>query len=165
MKLLQSRHGSTLFLRLAVSVIGLGVLALCLFLLPLAWIHAYEEYPYDGYAVRAVVAGMYITTLPFYLGIYKGWRLLNLVDKGNVFSVDSVKTLRFIAYCAGIISGVYIIILPFFYIWAEVDDAPGLIVISLFLVGMPMIVSVAVGLLKQLLAEAVKIKSENELTV
>lgn len=157
--------GSTIFLRLAVSVIGLGVLALCVFLLPLIWTDAYKEYPISGYAVRAVVAAMYISAVPFYYGIYKGWRVLDAIDKNQTFSKRSVKSLRTIAWCAAIISLVYAISLPFFYVWADNTDAPGLMVIGLFLVGMPLIISVALGLLQRLLVEAVHIKSENDLTV
>ena len=164
-KLSRINRTSTLFLRAAVTVIGLGVLALCIFLLPLMWAHAYEEWPQHGYAVRAVVAAMYVTALPFYVGIYKGWRILDAIDKRQAFSVRSIKALRVISYCAGIISVVYILSLPFFYIWADNTDAPGLMVIGQFLVGMPAIISVAVGLLRRLLVEAVDIKSENDLTV
>lgn len=159
------RRGSTVFLRLSVSTIGLGVLALCIFLLPLMWIHAYDEWPQHGYAVQAVVAAMYLSAIPFYIGIYNGWRVLGAIDKGQAFSLQPVRALRAIAICAAVISLIYLISLPFFYIWADTTDAPGLMVIGLFLTGMPLIISVAVALLGRLLSEAVAIKSENELTV
>lgn len=165
MKGLRMKRKSTLFLRAAVTIIGLGVLALCIFLLPLMWTHAYDEYPHNGYAVRAVVTAMYAAAIPFYIGIYKGWRILDAVDKNQAFSMQPVKALRIIAYCAGGISFIYILSLPFFYIWTQNVDAPGLMVIGMFLVGMPLIISVAAGLLQRLLAEAVTIKSENDLTV
>ncbi|MGB4762286.1 MAG: DUF2975 domain-containing protein [Candidatus Saccharimonas sp.] len=165
MKTHRVTHGSTLFLRLAAGVIGLSVLALCVLLLPVIWVDAYTEFPRTGYAVRAVVAAMYLTAIPFYIGIYEGWRLLSLINKGRAFSQSAVTMLRTIAYCAGIISAIYLLMLPFFYLWQDEVDAPGLLVIGLFLCGMPLIVSVAMGLLGHLLAEATKIKSENELTV
>ena len=159
------KRGSTIFLRLAVTAIGLGVVALCILLLPLIWQAAYIEYQEDGYAVRVVVAAMYLAAVPFFFGIYKGWRILDAIDTGQSFSLASVRALQEISYCAGIISLIYIVTLPFFYIWAQSDDAPGLVLIGLFFVGMPAIVSVATGLLRLLLAEAVNIKSENDLTV
>ena len=157
--------GSTILLRMAAGIISLGVLALCVFLLPQVWIHAYNEYPTYGHAVRAVVAVMYVSTIPFYIGIYKGWQILNAIDHGRAFTNRSVVALQTIAYCAGVISLIYMISLPFFYIWADNDDAPGLMVIGLFLVGMPLIVGTAIELLRRLLVEAVNIKSENDLTV
>lgn len=158
-------RGSTLFLRAGVTAIGLGVLALCIFLLPLIWIHAYDEWPQHGYAVRVVVAAMYLSAVPFYIGIHNGWRVLDDIDNGQAFSLQPVKALQKITLCAASISLVYLLSLPFFYIWADTTDAPGLMMIGLFLTGMPLIISVAVGLLGRLLAEAVTIKSENDLTV
>lgn len=159
------KRGSTLFLRTSVSVIGLGVLALCVYLLPLMWIHAYNEWPQHGYAVRSVVAAMYLSAIPFYIGIYNGWRVLGAIDKGQAFSLQPVKALKVVAICAATISLIYMLSLPFFYIWADNTDAPGLMMIGLFLAGMPLIISVAVALLGRLLSEAIAIKSENDLTV
>ena len=158
-------RGSTLFLRVGVTVIGLGALALCITLLPVVWMHAYDEWPQHGYAMRAVAAAMYLSAIPFYIGIYKGWRILGAIDQGRAFSMQPINALRTIAYCAGIISVIYALSLPFFYIWADNTDAPGLMMIGLFLTGMPLIISVAMALLQRLLAEAVTIKSENDLTV
>lgn len=157
--------GSTIFLRIAVSAVGLGVLALCVYLLPIMWTETYREWPQHGYAVRAVVVAMYVSTVPFYLGIYKGWRILDVIDAGKAFSTHAAAALRIISYSAASISFVYTLSLPFFYIWAQHVDAPGLMVIGMFLVGMPLIISVVVGILQRLLIEAVNIKSENELTV
>lgn len=159
------RRGSTVFLRLSVSTIGLGVLALCIFLLPLMWTHAYDEWPQHGYAVQAAVAAMYLSAIPFYIGIYNGWRVLGAIDKGQAFSLQPVRALRMIAICAAVISLVYMLSLPFFYIWADSTDAPGLMMIGLFLAGLPLIISVAVALLGRLLHEAIVIKTENDLTV
>lgn len=159
------KRGSTLFLRLGVSVIGLGVLALCIFLLPIMWTYAYDEYHNDGYALQIIVAAMYLSAIPFYIGIYKGWRVLNAIDKSQAFSMKPVRLLNTIAWCAGIISFIYLLSLPFFYIWAQHVDAPGLMVIGMFLTGMPLIICVAVALLARLLGEAVTIKDENDLTV
>ena len=159
------KKGSTLFLRLGVSVIGLGVLVLCIFLLPIIWADAYKEYPQVGYAVREVVAAMYAAAILFYIGIYNGWRVLNAIDKNQAFTMKPVRLLKTIAWCAGIISAIYAISLPFFYVWADHTDAPGLMVIGLFLTGMPLIICVAIALLARLLGEAVTIKTENDLTV
>lgn len=158
-------RGSTLFLRVGVTVIGLGVLALCITLLPVIWMHAYDEWPQHGYAMRAVVTAMYLSAIPFYIGIYRGWRILGAIDAGRAFSPRPIRALRVISYAAALISLIYTLSLPFFYIWADSTDAPGLMMIGLFLTGMPLIISVAMALLQRLLAEAVTIKSENDLTV
>lgn len=165
MKIQAFTQGSTIFLRFAAGAIGVGVLAICIFILPVLWVDAYREFPQTGYAVRAVVIAMYSAAIPFYIGIYRGLRLLGIIDHGDVFSKSSVSALKTISYCAAAISAIYLFVLPFFYVWQDDVDAPGLLVIGLFLFSMPLIVSVAIGLLGRLLSEAVKIKTENELTV
>lgn len=160
-----TKQGSTVFLRLAASAIAIGVLVICVFLLPKIWIYAPDEYPGYAYAAQAIVIAMYIAAVPFYYGIYKGWQVLDAIDSDKVFSKKPVRALKVIAYLAAFISFIYTLSLPFFYVWADNDDAPGLMVIGLFLVGMPLIVSVAIGLLHRILAEATNIKSENDLTV
>lgn len=158
-------RGSTIFLRLAVAIISLGILALCVLLLPLIWAGAYVEYPHYGYAVRAAVGAMYLAAVPFYLGVYKGWRVLDAIDRGRAFSMQPVRALRVIARCAGAIALIYFLSSPFFYFWAQGDDAPGLCLICMFLAGMSLIIGVAMSILARLLGEAVRMKSENDLTV
>jgi Protein of unknown function (DUF2975) len=55
--------------------------------------------------------------------------------------------------------------LPLFYIFAEVDDAPGVIFVGLVVPFASMVISVFAAVLQKLLKEAIDIKSENDLTV
>lgn len=159
------KKASTIFLRLAIIAITVGVTALCVFLLPQVWIHAPEEYSNYAYAVQGVVAAMYVSVIPYFIGIYKAWRLLSLIDNGKPFSQASARTIKSIAILAAVITGIYIASIPFFFIWGDMDDAPGLIVIGAVLVGLPATVAVFAGLLQRLVSEASEIKLENELTV
>ena len=74
---------------------------------------------------------MYVSVIPFYFALYQAFNLLSYIDKNQAFSELSVKALKKIKNCAITISGLYVIVLPFVYILAEVDDAPGLIVIGM----------------------------------
>ena len=57
------------------------------------------------------------------------------------------------------------IVLPFVYILAEVDDAPGLILVGMVMVFAPLVIAVFAAVLQRLLKEAIDIKSENDLIV
>ncbi len=160
-----AHKSSTLFLRLTAMTVAIAVAALCAFLLPDIAKSAEAEYPGYGYAAQLIVAAMYLAAVPFFFGIFKGWKVLDAIDAGRVFSKRVVSLLKSIASYAGFISIVFAFTLPLFYVWADNDDAPGLMVIGLFLVGMPLIISAAIGLIARLLHEAVTIKSENDLTV
>ena len=158
-------RGSTIFLRIALAAMGVAVAAFCLVALTLWWVHIPNEFPRDTYAVYAVVIAMSMAAVPFFAGVVKGWSVLQLIDKGEAFSLKAAKALRFIAICAAIVSGVNFVSLPFFYIWAQNVDAPGLMLIGTIMAGVSLVVAVFSAVLQRLLGEAVAIKSENDLTV
>lgn len=55
--------------------------------------------------------------------------------------------------------------MPFFYLLAEKDDAPGIILIGMVFVFAAFVVAVFAAVLQKLLKNAIDIKSENDLTV
>ncbi|MNC71843.1 hypothetical protein D3C75_1228060 [compost metagenome] len=55
--------------------------------------------------------------------------------------------------------------LPLFYLMAEKDDAPGIIVIGLVIIFASMVIAVFAAVLQKLLKEAIELKLENDLTV
>lgn len=162
------KKSSTLFLKAALIFIGLPVLAACLFLLPQIIMEA-NEAARQGFDLAFVVYGliviMYISVVPFYFALYQSFNLLSYIDKNQAFSFNSVKALKKIKICALIITGFYAVALPFVYVMAEVDDAPGLVIIGMVLVFAPLVIAVFAAVLQRLLQEAIHIKSENDLTV
>lgn len=159
------KRGSTLFLKTAVIFVGVAVLALCIFALPPTWAAVPQEYPSISYALYGVLAVLYLTAVPFIIALYQTLQLLNYIDKNKAFSELSVTALKRITYCAFIVSGVYVLSLPLFYVWAEQDDAPGLIVIAMLFTAAPLVAGVFAAVLRRLLREAIDMKSENDLTV
>jgi Protein of unknown function (DUF2975) len=63
------------------------------------------------------------------------------------------------------ISGLYMVILPFVFMVADLDDAPGLVIIGMVPVFASLVIAVFAAVLQRLLKEAIDIKSENDLTV
>ncbi len=59
------KNGSTLFLRLAVILLGLPVLALCIFLVPNIGDFAAELYPEMEFIKYLVIVFFYVTAIPF----------------------------------------------------------------------------------------------------
>lgn len=158
-------RGTTLFLKAAVILIGIPVLALCIFLVPEIANFAAELYPDMTYIKSLVFIDLYASAIPFYIALYKAFKLLGYIDKNNAFSELSVQVLKNIKYCALTISGLYVVGMPLFYLIAEMDDAPGVIVIGLVIIFASMVIAVFAAVLQKLLKEAIEIKSENDLTV
>ena len=157
------KHGSTLFLKIAVFLIGIPVLALCIFGLP--WLANNPVNPDYAHILYPILIGMYVSAIPFFIALYQAFKLLSYIDKNKAFSEISVKALKNIKYCAITISTLYVVMMPFVYLVADLDDAPGLIIIGMVPIFASMVIAVFAAVLQRLLQEAIDIKSENDLIV
>ncbi len=152
----------TLFLKIAVFLMGLPVFALCIWVVPRVALDTAQHSP-----VLTIVAllGVYATAIAYFVALYTTIKLLSYIDQNIAFSELSVKALIKIKYCAIVISSVYVVGMPLIYYAAEVDDAPGLILIAMVIIGASFVVAVFAAVLQKLLKNAIDIKSENDLTV
>lgn len=112
-----------------------------------------------------VLIDLYAAAIPFYFALYQAYKLIGYIDKNKAFSELSVRVLKNIKYCAAIISSLFVVVMPLFYLIAEKDDAPGIILIGIALIFASMVIAVFAAVLQKLLQEAIDIKSENDLTV
>lgn len=152
-------RGSTIFLRAVVLLMGLIIFAICALALPAGIRHE------DAGGYIPILLGLYVPTIPFYIALHQTLKLLSYIDQNKAFSELSIKALKTIKYCALAISGFFTAGLPYIYLVAEEDDAPGVIVIGMLLAFAPMVVAVFAAVLQKLLQNAIAIKSENDLTV
>ncbi|MFH5181412.1 DUF2975 domain-containing protein [Paenibacillus sp. TAB 01] len=155
----------TLFLKAAVVLIGIPVLAICIFLVPEIGKFTAELYPGHTYLKYLVILDLYAAALPFYFALYQAFKLLSYIDKNKAFSELSVKALKNIKYSALIISALYVLGMPLFYMIAEADDAPGIILIGLVIIFAALVIAIFAAVLQRLLRNAIDIQSENELTI
>lgn len=151
--------------KIALVLIGIPILALCIFLVPKIANYSAELFPNIAYIKYLVFIYLYVTAIPFYFALYQAFKLLSYIDKNKAFSGLSVRALKNIKYCAVTISIFYAAGMPVFYLMAEIDDAPGIIVIGLVIIFASMVIAVFAAVLQKLLKEAIDIKSENDLTV
>ncbi|MBM7619710.1 cellulose synthase/poly-beta-1,6-N-acetylglucosamine synthase-like glycosyltransferase [Bacillus tianshenii] len=154
----------TIFLKIALFLIGAPVLALCIFAVPkiAKGVAEFVEAPYVNYLI---LIGVYASALAYFAALVQAFKLLSYIDKNIAFSELSVNALKNIKYCAIAISSIYVLFLPLFYIVAEIDDAPGLIVMGMGLIFASFVIAVFAAVLQKLLKDAIDIKSENDLTV
>ncbi|MBY9082023.1 DUF2975 domain-containing protein [Paenibacillus sp. HN-1] len=153
----------SVFLKMAVFLMGIPILALCVFGLPSILKEAAEHFPANW--LYPLISIMYASAIPFFIALIQALRLLSYIDKNNAFSELSVTALKNIKFCAVTISVLYTAGMPFFYLIAEKDDAPGLIVLGLVIIFASVVIAVFAAVLQKLLNNAIDIKSENELTV
>lgn len=152
----------TLFLKIAVFLMGFPVISLCILVVPRVAIKVAQHFPKTTLFAVIVV---YATAIAYFVALYTTIKLLSYIDQNIAFSERSVKALITIKYCAIIISSLYVVGMPMIYYVAEVDDAPGLIIIGMVIIFASFIVAVFAAVLQKLLKNAIDIKSENDLTV
>lgn len=159
------KRSSTLFLKFSVFIIGLPVLAICIALIPMIVRNVSDGIEGWDLLMLGLLTFMYLSAIPFYMALFQAFKLLSYIDKNIAFSGESVTALKKIKRCATVITGLYVLNLPLFYIFAELDDAPGVIIVGMAFIFAPLVITVFAAVLEKLLQEAITIKSENDLTV
>lgn len=157
------KRGTTAFLKITIVLLGILIMMLCAFIL--FWLMNHPVTPDDRVTLYPILIGMYASAIPFYSGLFAAYQLLVYIDDNKAFSQSSVKALKSIKNCAAAVSLIYAMIMPFVYLLADKEDAPGLIIVGLVPVLAALVIAVFAAVLQQLLHEAIEIKAENELTV
>lgn len=161
---MKRKPASTTFLKAVILLLGMGALALCIFAVP-SIVNCSRAVSEHAYLKALVMIDLYGAAVPFYIALYQTFRLLGYIDQNMAFSEASVQVLKNIKHCAVAISGIFVIGLPLFYLMAEKDDAPGIIVIGMILIFASLVIAVFAAVLQKLLKDAIELKSENDLTV
>ncbi|MET3574450.1 DUF2975 domain-containing protein [Bhargavaea ullalensis] len=155
----------TLFLKAAVIVLALPVLAVCIFALPQLAIDIPDYRTDVAYAVTGLLVVLYATALIFFAALWQAFRLLSRIDQRDAFSEGSVHSLKRIKRFAVLIGLFYAAGLYPIFVLAQVDDAPGLVVIGMGMVFASFTMAVFAAVLEKLVRNAIDIKTENDLTV
>jgi hypothetical protein len=157
------KQSSTLFLKIVVSLIGLVTFA------GLIWFPQTEGRAANLdlvsiYADPLIIYG-FLASIPFFVALYHGIKLLSYVDQNKVFSETAVKAVRNIKYCAITLSGFIVVGLLYIRLFAHGEDAAGPTALGMFTTFACIVIATAAAVFERLLQNAVNIKSENDLTV
>jgi hypothetical protein len=93
-------RGSTIFLRLVISLIAIGALAVCVFPLPRMIAKEAAKTPDTAWQIYLFLVGAYMQAALFVFALYQAFKLLNYVDGNKAFSELSVRALRRIKHSA-----------------------------------------------------------------
>lgn len=159
------KKGSTFFLRAVLLIMGLAVLALCIFGLPVIVREVFEYISEFAYLKYPTLISLYVTAIAFFFALYQALKLLGYIDKNIAFSELSIQALKKIKYCAITISSLYLLNMPIVFFLADKDDAPGGVIIGMVIACSPIVIATFAAVLQKLLQNGLDIKSENELTV
>jgi hypothetical protein len=151
------KKSSIIFLKISVVFISLPIILLGI--IGLLFLGTQPANPSYAYLLYPSAVLMYLSAIPFFITLYEAFKLLTCIDKGHTFSEQTAKRLKKIQYCAGSISMFYLLMLPFLFGIAEIDDAPGLIILGSVPMFIAMLIAVFSGLLQKILNEAIAMKA------
>lgn len=120
-----------IILQAAVSVFGLAVLFVggALWVLPVP---------------QVLIVFLYVTMLPFYGAIYHILKGLQHLRRGQAIDQQLVR----VKHNAIVLAIMYVLALPVAYYLADINDAPGVIVLSLIILGITVAVIAASNVLR-----------------
>jgi len=158
------KKGSTIFLQVVIVLIGIVALAIMI-RFPLTEGRAANLDLFSIYADPFLVYG-YLASIAFFVALYQAFKLLGYIGQNKVFSINSVRALRTIKYCAIVLS--ILIVMAALYIrifHAKDDDPAGFIAMCIVTTFISIVIATAAAVFERTLQNAVDIKSENDLTV
>ena len=159
------KRSSTIFLQVVIVLIGIGALVLMLWEPHIEGRNAHATL-FQIYFNDPFLAYAYIASISFFVALHQAFKLLGYIGRNKVFSLNSVKALRIIKYCA--ISLVGFIAAAEAYLFIAVrgkDDIAGGVAIGLVMIFLSVVIATAAAVFESLLQSAVDIKSEKDLTV
>lgn len=159
------KRGSTIFLQTVILLFGAGVLAFLLWEPHLEGRNVNATL-FEIYFKDPFLAYIYLAFVPFFVGLYQGFRILGYARRDEIFAERSVRALRIIKYCA--ITTALFILGAEAYIFIFIrgtDDTAGGVMMGVFVILACAVVGTAAAVFECILQNAVEIKSENDLTV
>jgi len=158
------KKSSTIFLQVVIVLIGIVALAIMI-RFPLTEGRAANLDLFSIYADPFLVYG-YLASIAFFVALYQAFKLLGYIGQNKVFSLNSVKALRTIKYCAIILSVLVAMAALYIRIFHAKDDDPaGFIAMCIVTTFISIVIATAAAVFERTLQNAVDIKSENDLTV
>lgn len=134
------------------------------FLLTMGLLFSINEHSVFPEQVLASIS-LYLSAIASLLIIYYMYRMLGLVDNDRAFSAMSLIYVRAIFRLTIMEFIVLIGTVPFVYYIADNDDAPGVMIIGLGMLIIPLAVATFVSIIGKLLKNAIELKLDYELTI
>lgn len=155
------KQSSTIFLQGVIVLIGIASLAIMI-RFPLTEGRATNLDLFSIYSDPFILY-IYAASIPFFIALYKAFKLLGYIGQNKAFSLNSVRTLRSIKYCAIVLSILIVMTGVYIRIFHNKDDDPaGFLAMCIVTTFASLVVATAVAVFEKILQNGVDIKSENE---
>jgi hypothetical protein len=160
-----TKRSSTIFLQVVVVLIGIGALALLLWEPHLEGRNAHATL-FEIYFNDPFLAYVYVASIAFFVALFQAFTLLGYIGQNKIFSLDSVRALRMIKYCAiALVAMIGAAVAYLFIAMRGKDDIAGGVAVGVVMISASVVIATAAAVFERLLQKAVDMKAENDLTV
>lgn len=150
-------RNSILFLQFIVVLIGMGTLVFMLYEPHLEGRNANATLV-EIYFKDPFLAFAYLASVSYFMILFKSFKLLGYIGKGNAFSLESLKSIKVARSCALILLG-FVVLGEIFIILNESDDRAGGVVMGILIAAGSVIFFALVTVLEQILQKGLDIKT------
>jgi hypothetical protein len=158
------KRSPAILLQFVIVLIGIGALTLMLWEPHLEGRNVHASL-FQIYFNDPFLACAYMASIPFFVALYQAFMLLGHIGRNKVFSLDSVRALRTIKYCALLLVAFLLVAEAYFFtVRRGQDDIAGGVAISLFLIFVSAVVAVAASVFETTLQNTFDIGSEDGIT-
>jgi len=116
------KQSSTILLQVVIVLIGIVALAFMI-RFPLTEGRAANLDLFSIYSDPLILYG-YAASIPFFIALYKAFKLLGLIGQNKAFSLNALRALRSIKYCAILLSVLIVMAGLYIRIFHNKDDDP-----------------------------------------
>lgn len=153
---------STIFLQVVIVLLGAGVLALLLWEPHLEGRNVNATL-FEIYFKDPFLAYIYLAFVPFFVGLYQGFKILGYARRTEIFFQRSVKALRIIKYCASITALLILGAEAYLFIFVRgTDDIAGGVMMGLLIILVSAGIGTAAAVFERISQNALDIKAEND---
>jgi hypothetical protein len=157
------KRSQTTFLKAVLVLIAIGVLA------GMLWLPQTEGRAANldliGIYSDPFILYIYLGSIPFFVGLYQAFKLLNLIDANQAFSRGAVDTLRKMKIASLSLIGVIALAVLYIHLFVQGEDPAGPTGLGILASFAAAVIATAAAVFQKLFQNAVDIQSENDLTV
>lgn len=158
--------GLTKFARVIVYLTGCVAVIVCAFLLPELVREETAADPDSSRMAYPFLIGAYILTAPFFAALHQVLALLKQIEKGEAFSVGSVRALKNIKICAVVFGAMVLAATIAGLAWVRnidpTEDVTGIVALCAMCLFAVSVIAVFAAVLQRLVLSARDIKIEND---
>ena len=130
---MNDKRGSAIFLKAIIFLVGVAVLTLCVYWMPVLTIRDVKAHRGGDYSLYPLLVCAYGICLTFIFSLYHVYKLVTFIERHNAFSESSFQSLKVIKKCAFIVISFFVLMIISLMVISSIsgDDSAGPISLSL----------------------------------